>query len=96
VERIPPLEANSCLSGREIPFFLCKIKIHAQAHHVVLPATGVYSELDEANTRSTYPVSVRFISNCPLIYVEVSQEVPSFPRLNAISSWNNCKFTQFF
>lgn len=74
MENSPPLEANSCLSGREIPRFICKITIHAQAH-VVLPATGAYSELDETSTRSTYPVSVRFILNRPLIYAEVSQEV---------------------
>jgi hypothetical protein len=71
VEHSPPLEVNSCLSGREIPCSLCKITIHAQAH-VVLPATGAYSELDETNTRATYPVSVKFISNCPLIHAEVS------------------------
>jgi len=57
VEHSPPLEATSCLSGREILCFLCKLTIHAQAH-VVLPATGAYSELDETNTRSTHPVSI--------------------------------------
>ena len=79
MEHRPPLEANSCLSGREIPCFLFKITIHAQAH-VVLPATGAYSELDETNTRFTYPVSVRFIWNRSLIYAEVSQVVFSFLR----------------
>ena len=57
MEHSPPLEATSCLSGREILCFLCKLTIHAQAH-VVLPATGAYSELDETNTRSTHPVSI--------------------------------------
>ena len=57
MENSLPLEANSRLSGREIPLFYAS---HGQVHMMLL-ATGAYSELDESNTYCTPYISVRFI-----------------------------------